>query len=195
MNQSEQINELASALAKAQSALTAADKDGQAVYGKYATIDSVLQAVLPVFNAHGIAVIQRPSATGFQGAELETMLVHTSGQWVTSCIKIPSAKNDAHGFGSAYTYARRYALAAMAGLQQVDDGGAAAQAKAAKEKAVVDKFQKLPKDVQKGFAWLKSQKKPTDDHAWRESVGIILEANQHDPEALRGYLHGQGWAP
>jgi hypothetical protein len=52
------------------------------------------------------------------------MLIHDSGQWIKSKIRIPlTNKKDAQEIGSACTYGRRYGLAAMVGLAQVDDDG------------------------------------------------------------------------
>ena len=49
--------------------------------------------------------------------------MHESGEWIESTITVPMSKNDAQGYGSAITYARRYSLAAITGLPQEDDDG------------------------------------------------------------------------
>jgi DhnA family fructose-bisphosphate aldolase class Ia len=54
------------------------------------------------------------------------MLMHSSGQWVSSGLTIPSDKLNAHGYGSAATYARRFGLQAIAGIAPIDDDGNAA---------------------------------------------------------------------
>jgi hypothetical protein len=56
-------------------------------------------------------------------ATVETMLTHSSGQWVSSELSIPSAKNDAQSIGVALTYARRYGWSAICGLAQEDNDG------------------------------------------------------------------------
>lgn len=201
MKQSEKIDELAKALVAAQKKFKTAEKDGENphFHSNYATIESVIDSVIPALNAEGIAVIQGPAAeTDYQGACLETMFLHTSGQWISRLIKIPSGKNDAHGFGSAYTYARRYSLAAMCGIKQHDDDGNAAteQAKAEREMArKTDRIKSLPKDISDGFAWLKKQPEHKDSSStvFRSGVIAVMDSNNDDPEALRGYLRDKGW--
>ena len=68
---------------------------------------------------------------------LTTRLFHDSGEWVEDTATIPLPKNDPQGYGSAATYGRRYALAAITGLYQDDDDGVGAMRPAAK-KPVVD---------------------------------------------------------
>jgi hypothetical protein len=66
---------------------------------------------------------------------VETVILHSSGQWL-SCgvIAVPVVKNDAQGYGSALTYARRYSLSAAFGVApEDDDGNAAAAASPAKQ--------------------------------------------------------------
>jgi hypothetical protein len=58
-----------------------------------------------------------------------TLLSHTSGQWMQSCVSSPIGKADSQGVGSAITYLRRYSLAAVAGVAQEDDDGNAASGK------------------------------------------------------------------
>lgn len=201
MEKSESIAAIATAFAKAQSEFQAAEKDGENPHfnSAYATIESVISAVLPILNKHEIAVIQSPRASQeFQGAELETVFIHKSGEWFSGTIKVPSGKNDAHGYGSAYTYARRYSLAAMCGLKQFDDDGNAAveREKAMKEKAKnVDGIKKLPKDIQSAFKLVKPKlgKGMTDDEYYA-AVMKIVEANEGDPERIKSYLRDKGWS-
>ena len=50
-----------------------------------------------------------------------TLLMHSSGQWLRSKVKLPLSKVDAQGVGAAITYGRRYGLSAIAGIAQFDD--------------------------------------------------------------------------
>ena len=190
--QSDQIGAIAAALCAAQAQLKSAEKDGQNPHFRshYATVESVLDACLPVLNKNGIALIQRPCPCE-NGVELETIFVHTSGEWVSGRIRIPISKADAHGVGSAITYARRYSLAAMAGLKQGDDDGNAA-VEAAKEEAKkqtnTDRLKSLPKDIADQFAELKKLGGHTDAAAFRAGVIAVLDANENDFERVRGYL-------
>lgn len=192
-NQSETIGKLAAALCAAQAELKSAEKDGKNPHFKshYATVESVLDACLPVLNKHGIALIQRPCPCA-DGVELETMFVHNSGEWVSGRIHIPLSKNDAHGVGSAITYSRRYSLAAMAGLKQGDDdGNAAVEAARAEEKAATntDRLKRLPKDISDQFAELKKLGNHTDAAAFRHGVIAVLDANHNDMDLVRDYLN------
>ena len=131
MNSSEQINELATALAKAQGEITGAIRDSTNPHfrSKYADLSSVWEAIRLPFSRHGLSVVQGlASAEG--GVSCETRLLHTSGQWIASTLTIPADKLNAHGYGSACTYARRFGLQAMAGIAPIDDDGNAAVAAA-----------------------------------------------------------------
>ncbi len=121
MNHSEQINELAAALVAAQAELRnpAFDSTNPHFKSKFASLATVRDTLTPVLTRHGLAVTQWPE-TDAQGHTLvTTMLTHASGQWMSSSLHVPTAKQDAHGTGSSITYARRYAL--MAALNVVGD--------------------------------------------------------------------------
>lgn len=128
MTTSENINEIAGALAKAQAEMGGAVKDSANPFfkSKYADLASVRDACLPALTKHGIAVIQSPSAEGAK-VSVVTLLAHSSGQWFrgeASCI----AKDDSpQSVGSATTYLRRYALQSFAGVAPEDDDAEAAQ--------------------------------------------------------------------
>jgi hypothetical protein len=128
MTTSELINEVAAACAKAQLELRPAVKDAvnPAFRSKYADLHSVMEAA-KVYAKHGIAVWQ-DATTEERGVAVRTRLAHTSGQWVEmGPMIVPVGKQDAHGYGSATTYAKRYALSAALGIstEEDDDGNAA----------------------------------------------------------------------
>ncbi len=121
------IAALAAALAKAQGQMGGARKDSVNPHLKssYADLASVWDACRDALSANGLAVVQQVG-TDTRGAAVTTMLLHSSGEWLRSRCVVPLTKNDAQGFGSAVTYARRYALAAVVGVAPVDDDGHAA---------------------------------------------------------------------
>lgn len=127
---SESINDLAAALAKAQAVMAGASKDktNPAFKSKYADLASVWDACREALTANGIAVVQMTRPSEAQEVIVETRLCHSSGQWIEGALAIPVTKNDAQGFGSCLTYARRYALAAAVGVAPDDDDGNAAAA-------------------------------------------------------------------
>lgn len=128
MTHSEQINEIAGALAKAQGAIRGAAKDSLNPHFKnrYADLASVWEACREQLAANGIAVVQAPGAEGAT-VSVETLLVHSSGQWFKDALSTLAADARAQSIGSAITYLRRYALAAMVGVAPEDDDGEAAE--------------------------------------------------------------------
>jgi len=126
---SEQINELASALAKAQGEMDFATKDntnpffsasqGKGRYADLASIWGVCQKVLP---KNGLAVVQTMNYANDRVVVI-TELLHTSGQWISGELSLRPVKDDPQAVGSAITYARRYSLAAIVGVVADDDDG------------------------------------------------------------------------
>ena len=130
MEKSESINELAGALAKAQAEIENASKNSNNPHfkSKYADLAEVLNTVRPVFAANGLSFVQMPSFADGK-ASVETVLMHSSGQYIANTCSAPVSKQDAQGVGSAITYLRRYSLAAFAGVAQEDDDGQGAVSK------------------------------------------------------------------
>lgn len=144
--QSEQINELVKALAKAQSEIKGAKMDSKNPYFKsdYADLTSTWEACKGPLTQNGIALMQTVDARE-TGPVLVTTLAHTSGQWIKSYLPLTIMKNDPQGVGSAITYARRYALAAMVGICPLDDDAEAAMEITEKDRqALSQELQKLP---------------------------------------------------
>jgi len=131
MNKSESIAGLAAALAKAQGAMKGAVKDSANPFfkSKYADLASVVEAIRAAFSANGLSYIQTVQSSELDEVRVETMILHSSGEWI-SCgvLALPVSKNDAQGYGSALTYARRYSLSAAVGVAPEDDDGNAAVA-------------------------------------------------------------------
>ena len=129
MRMSDQINELATALAKAQGQIEDAQKGSinPAFRSKYADMSAVREAVRMPLSQNCIAVIQLPRLND-TSVEVETMLVHSSGQFIAETLAIPLNKRDAHGTGSALSYGRRYGLMSLLCLASDDDDGNAAVA-------------------------------------------------------------------
>lgn len=128
---SRELDKLATALAKAQGEIEGAvkDKSNPAFRSKYADLGAVWDAIREPFSKNGLSVVQFPRRDG-NSVEVETILLHSSGQWMSGTFSVPTAKQDAHGFGSATTYARRFSLSAVCGVAPVDDDGNAAAGKA-----------------------------------------------------------------
>ena len=139
MNKSDDIKELAAALCKAQGEMGGAAKDSNNPFfkSKYSDLGSVIRAIKQPFVDNGLSYSQLPlSQDGLVG--VTTILMHTSGQWLSSELLLKPVKADPQAAGSALTYCRRYALQAIAGIPSEDDDGNMASAKPKKETYTVD---------------------------------------------------------
>ena len=128
METSETIAELAKSLAKAQAVIGGALKDSSNPFfkSKYADLESVWTACRKALTDHGLSVVQTTDFHESCGVLIVTTLLHSSGEWIRGRLPIMAKDQTPQGIGSAITYARRYALAAIAGVYQTDDDGEAA---------------------------------------------------------------------
>lgn len=180
MNQSPQINELATALSKAQSEMSFASKDSINPHfkSKYADLSAVWDAIRVPLTKHGLSVTQILETMGDQ-IILVSILMHSSGQWIKSTLPVINANKTSQGQGSGITYCRRYALAALVGCVQDDDDAEAS----------------MPKDRDKSK---KTQDKPESNPTplTKEQTKELHElADLCDPEyigKLYSYLESQG---
>ena len=179
MTHSEQINEIATSLAKAQSVIEAAVKDSTNPHFKssYADLASVWDACRKALTGNGLSVVQGPvSDEGRVG--VTTMLMHSSGQWIADTLFMRPIKDDPQGVGSCITYARRYALAAMVGVAPADDDGNAASEKPSGKPVAV--AQQAPK----GYAdWLTDLEAVAD-----EGTQALQKSWKASNVALRDHL-------
>ena len=96
---------------------------------KYADLASVIDAARNALSKNNLAVIQTTQTINGE-LVLFTTLSHSSGEWIRGEYPIKPVKQDPQGFGSAMTYARRYAFSAITGIaSEDDDGNAASQGK------------------------------------------------------------------
>jgi hypothetical protein len=109
--------------------------------------------------------------------EMTTMLAHASGEWMRGTLTIPLGKADAHGYGSAVTYSRRFALAAFVGVAPEDDDGNAAAASAPRVQRAA------PAEMPSGGRKSSAQAKRDGDHE-----RIIGEINRLSKEGLADWL-------
>ncbi len=130
MRTSDSTANVFAAFIKAQASLEAAAKDSNnpAFKSKYADLTSHVEAIRPAFKANDLAFIQEVTSDD-SGVHILTRVIHKSGEWFDSGpLFLPATKHDAHGFGSAISYARRYGLSATVGTVADDDDGNAAVA-------------------------------------------------------------------
>lgn len=130
MLQSESIANLTLALSIVQGKLTYAKKDSKNPFFKsnYADLESVWDSCRSLLADNGLAILQFPGLYSEldKSMSLTTVISHKSGEWISQEMSVPVSKVDAQGAGSALTYMRRYALAAVVGVVQADDDGNAA---------------------------------------------------------------------
>jgi hypothetical protein len=125
MQKSESIVELSKALVKAQIEMVNPKKNTTNGFYKssYADLSEVISvSKLPLAN-NGLSVIQMPSQQE-NWVNVETMLVHESGEYITSMLSMPlpeKSHNMSQEVGKCITYARRYALASICGISQEDE--------------------------------------------------------------------------
>src|SRR6516164_6609381 len=126
---SETIGAIATALAKAQAELSNPEKTltasipargGERIF-RYASLATGLDLVRKCLGQHEIAVVQSTALDQGQ-IMLTTLLVHSSGEWISSLWPVcPAAEPSAQIKGAALTYARRYALFTLVGIAGEDD--------------------------------------------------------------------------
>lgn len=123
MQRSESIAEIARAMAKVQGTIRPAEKDSVNPHFQkwYADLASVWAACREALSSNGLSVIQLPVDAQPGHCTLETILLHTSGEYISSTASIRVAQDTAQGYGSALTYLRRYSLAALVGVVAADD--------------------------------------------------------------------------
>lgn len=162
MEKSEQINELSTALSLAQLEMGNASKDSKNPFfnSKYADLAEVINTVKTAFGSHGLSYSQHPSYSNGD-VVLTTIIMHKSGQWMSSSMSMPVVKKDPQGVGSAVTYCRRYSLAAICGITQEDDDGNEAS-------------NNNRRQVQRGFDELRENHKGKDTRTDREKNDAVL---------------------
>ena len=197
MQHSEQIDQLATALAFAQRDIRGAAKNAANPYFKssYADLASVWEAVREPLTANGLSIVQAPAVdNGLAG--VTTLLLHSSGQWIRFTSNAEVKDLSAQSVGSAVTYLRRYALSSATGTYNdvLDDDGEAAQGRkpaapkapegyskwleeataiagAGGVSALQDAFKRAPKDIR---AYLTQQ----DAEKWASIKAIASEFDQ-----------------
>lgn len=130
---SDSISNLAAALSKAQGEIASAVKEATAGEGtkyqyNYATLDGVWNACRNPLSKNELAIIQMPFSNESSVITIETLLTHSSGEWISTELTLSTTDERQKGVqavGAIITYARRYMLAAMVGVSQADDDGQA----------------------------------------------------------------------
>jgi len=125
--------EAIAALAKAQQEMRTPLKDATNPHYRngYASLKSCIKAIKPALNDNGFALLQSAGKDD-QGHYIQTTFEHTSGGLFSSKFYMEPEKKGMQGLGSAATYAKRYGLLGLAGIEpdeDADDDGNAADEK------------------------------------------------------------------
>jgi hypothetical protein len=127
MLRSESIKNIAQAVVSAQGQLVSAPKNSENPYfnSKYADLATCMDTLRPVLSKNGLAVMQFPVTSETQ-LEVETVLMHNSGEWIACQVGCRPKDMSPQSIGSAITYLRRYGLSVIGLVTDADDDGNAA---------------------------------------------------------------------
>lgn len=183
--ESDQLNELFTALSKAQSEIefAAADKTNPFFKSKYGDMSSVMRVAREPLGKNGLSVIQRVLTSPTNQMFLLTRLCHASGQWIESKMPVTPSKSDIQSIGSYMTYVKRYSWSAMVGVtvgeedkKDDDDGETAMPRNQKKEEKVIE----IPKEIEKPI------EKITPSQI-REIDKLLFDLQEADEKAVLKY--------
>jgi hypothetical protein len=164
MKTSESIKEISKAIIQFHAKLPKIKKEATNPFfkNKYASLSNILDVISIPLNECGLAIIQQPVGLN----QLETILLHESGEFISECYEMKPAKQDPQGQGSAITYQRRYALGAILSLNidQDDDG---------------NKTRSKPKEVMPDNRFAKMISQVRDADTKDAAQKLILSARQY----------------
>lgn len=174
MERSEQINELAKSLSNAQGIMIPASKDSNNPFfkSKYADLAAVWSVCREPLSKNGLAISQHANSEG-NIVTVETLLLHTSGQWLLSRLSMTSKDSSPQAIGSCITYARRYSLSSILGIasEEDDDGNAATKNIVVKENKEIPKEKFSLRDAISEHSKLKF-KNNDEFKTWRIDMGL-----------------------
>lgn len=191
--QSEQIDQIATALSEFQRNLenpkrdrtvTVKHKDSNKSYKfSYTTFDKLTDYLRPKCAEHGLSFYQGPIETA-RGFAIETYVLHVSGQWIASVLPVPFAGGGMQALGSAVSYCRRYALAAILGVaSEDDDDGRGAEARGARN---ITALKNSMRELDRAIRAATSQEEL--DALAEEYNEYIMGSKYGAPEVYNGYL-------
>lgn len=182
---SDSVAALAAALAKAQGMMSHASKDANNPHFKsrYADLAAVWSAVREPLSANGLSVVQTV-AQGDGTVGVRSLLLHASGEWICSVLEMPVAQKTPQGYGSALTYARRYALAALVGIAQDDDDAEAATRPSAPVLPPVQKRTPIPREQPPAPPPQPAAATPDEDPVERALIAISEAQTAEDLQPL-----------
>lgn len=120
---SSQIDQLATALAKAQAEMPVAGKNQKNPFFKstYADFEAIINASRPCLTKYGLSIVQPPFIYEDGSSYLVTILMHSSGQWIKSKARHNPPKTDIQSLSSYNTYLKRMCYTSLVGVATGDD--------------------------------------------------------------------------
>lgn len=180
MDKSDSIKNIAIAMCEVQASMESASKssDNPFFNSKYADLSEVLRCIKGVLPSKKLSFMQMPSFDGGV-VSVETIVMHESGEWISSISGSPLPKSNPQGVGDAITYLRRYSLAAIFGLaQQDDDGNSNSEQPTSK-----------PKKKEEVVKWYQDDQYQNE----KESITKAIRDGMPPSEVIKN-LQGQGFA-
>ena len=198
MKHSESITKLAAARVKAQQGfpLAQADQKNDHFGNEFAGLSSLQRSALAHLAKHGLTVIQAPSTDPESGhLVMETMLLHESGEFLSSEIALKPERPGSQAISSCSTYGQRLGLRAMVQIIVGDeiDGGVSDHvdddAKAADHGPAAPVTKRARKKTRKDFAAFEAYREhafgemrfsESQKKAFIDEHGQLAESDQSD---------------
>lgn len=192
MIHSEQLNELAPALALAQAVIEGADKGNVNPHfkSKYADLASVWDACRKPLTDNGLSVIQALGSEG-DAVTCTTMLLHKSGQFIKTMFSMTPQQKTPQAAGSCATYLRRYSLQALVGVAPEDDDGNAASSPKSQPLTTVGAGNDTT-DSKTSMVGRSVDKTPGDKADNSAAVATFSIENEQHAKALRKIMSDKG---
>ena len=170
------MKNLSQALVKFQSQLKPVNKDSENPFFKshYADLSSILQSVMPLLSANGLALVQ-PMKVQDGHTILITKLIHESGETIESEMILPPHA-DPQKYGSLISYYKRYQLQALLGVSTKDEDDDANYVSNPSPKAPTPSNNALASDAQKSL--LKRLGIQFQDNITKNEASKLIEANK-----------------
>jgi len=191
MENLQNLPNFAKAFTKAQSEFnTAAKTSTNAVFGsKYADFHSVSKAIRDALTNNGLSFIQR-SVDSPGNAAVSTIIIHESGEMLDcGVVSVPFQVNDSVGYGSAFTFAKRYSLEAAFGVAREDaddDGAGSTEIKTSSAKAEVNEHGLDPAEFEKRLGLWTNMAKHMDCEALVATISSKFKLNEAQRKAIAG---------
>lgn len=187
MKTSESIKTLAGAFVKVQSKIKEAKKSRLNPFYKsnYSDLSDIWEACRDALHENGFTILQ-PTNWHDGSMFVETMLLHTSGEWISGEYLITSDKPGPQAIGAAVSYSKRYALASMVGVTTEDDDAEGATDHSGGQKSVAQ-----PTHAAQSVFRPKTVTPGAISEAQGKRFWAIASTNGKSKEDIADYLAGQ----